>query len=32
MAQLKANSISSYKEVFYADYQPNDGLFVDKYE
>lgn len=30
--QLLANSIHSYKDVFYADYKENEGLFVDPYE
>ncbi|MFC7060407.1 DUF421 domain-containing protein [Halobacillus seohaensis] len=30
--QLKANSINSYKEIFYADYKANEGIFIDKNE
>jgi uncharacterized membrane protein YcaP (DUF421 family) len=30
--QLEAQSLNSYKDVIFADYKPNDGIFIDKAE
>ncbi|WP_078548481.1 DUF421 domain-containing protein [Litchfieldia alkalitelluris] len=30
--ELKAKSINSYKDVLFADYKPNEGLFIDRFE